>query len=43
MLLMNGEALYVGELAHSHGLNISDSVEYHRKYMTLEEAVSALF
>ncbi|KAK4450135.1 hypothetical protein QBC34DRAFT_325009 [Podospora aff. communis PSN243] len=27
-----------GELAHSRGLNISDSVEYHRKFMTLEEA-----
>ncbi len=32
-----------GELAHSRGLNITDSVEYHRKFMTLEDMVCAVF
>lgn len=32
-----------GELAHSRGLNITDSVEYHRRLMTLEDMVCAVF
>ena len=32
-----------GELAHSRGLNIADSVEYHRRLMTLEDMVCAVF
>ena len=32
-----------GELAHSWGLNITDSVEYHRRLMTLEDMVCAVF
>ncbi len=32
-----------GELAHSRGLNITDSVEYHRKFMTLEDMVCGPF